>query len=176
MEIVLPPVHGKPFPHAEERRLFYVALTRAIRSAYLITNSRIPSPFVRELLNTSPEVEKRDELTPTCPKCPRGSLVPSMSGENLRCSNFPRCEHTAPRCPDCRLGYVTIRDGKGECSNLACHATPQICPRCANGILVPRSGNTSFWGCSQFGTKPSCRYTTPWEPEASSPLADTNQR
>ena len=135
MELVLPPVHGKPFPHAEERRLFYVALTRAIRSAYLITNSRIPSPFVREILTTSHEVEKRDELTPTCPKCPRGSLAPSMSGENLRCSNFPRCEHTAPRCPDCRLGYVIIRDGKGECSNPACAATPRICPRCADGIL-----------------------------------------
>jgi DNA helicase IV len=38
------------FPHAEERRLFYVALTRARQAVVLITNPRRMSPFVIELL------------------------------------------------------------------------------------------------------------------------------
>ncbi len=176
MELVLPPIHGQPFPHAEERRLFYVALTRAVRGAYLIADSRNPSPFVRELLNTSPEVENRGDLAPPCPECPRGSLAPSMSGENLRCSNFPRCGHMTPRCRGCCLGYVTIQDGEGKCSNPVCEAPPQICPRCEDGILIPRSGSTFFWGCSQFHAEPSCRYTTPRDPGARVPRQDTQHR
>ena len=31
LTIVMPPTHGEPYPFAEERRLFYVALTRARR-------------------------------------------------------------------------------------------------------------------------------------------------
>lgn len=37
------------FPHAEERRLFYVALTRAKQRVWVTYNSS-PSPFVRELM------------------------------------------------------------------------------------------------------------------------------
>ena len=38
LEIVLPPIHGQGYPYGEERRLFYVALTRARRGSYLITD------------------------------------------------------------------------------------------------------------------------------------------
>ncbi|KHD88361.1 MAG: hypothetical protein OM95_09475 [Bdellovibrio sp. ArHS] len=38
------------FPYAEERRLFYVALTRAKRKAFLLTRKGIPSLFLQELL------------------------------------------------------------------------------------------------------------------------------
>ena len=161
MEIVMPPALGQAFPHAEERRLFYVAMTRAIKSAYLIADSRNPSPFVRELLKESPEVENPGDLAPPCPKCPRGALVPSVSGENLRCSNFPSCSHRAPRCPGCRQGYVTIREWRVKCSNPGCKQPPRVCPSCREGVLVPRTGHTEFWGCSRFQAEPSCRYTTP---------------
>ena len=161
MELVMPPALGQAFPHAEERRLFYVAMTRAIRSAYLIADARNPSPFVRELLKSSPEVEDRGDLAPPCPKCPRGALVPSVSGENLRCSNFPNCSHLAPRCPGCRQGYVTIREWRVKCSNPGCEQPPRVCPGCREGILVPRTGHTEFWGCNRFQAEPSCRYTTP---------------
>ena len=98
MELVMPPAHGQAFPHSEERRLFYVAMTRAIRSAYLIADAKNPSPFIRELLKSSPEVEDRGNLAPPCPKCPRGALIPSASGENLRCSMS--CRYTTPRKKD----------------------------------------------------------------------------
>ena len=38
------------FPRAEERRLFYMALTRARRAVLLISHPRRTSPFVIELL------------------------------------------------------------------------------------------------------------------------------
>ena len=38
------------FPYAEERRLFYVALTRARRRVYVVGDRRRPSPFFDELL------------------------------------------------------------------------------------------------------------------------------
>ena len=159
LTIVMPPTHGDPFPHAEERRLFYVALTRARKAVYLVTDPVRPSPFVRELLKNCPEVKAKDGMRPPCPACEKGALVPSQSGDNLRCSNFPRCQHLSPRCPGCKRGYVRITEEKAECSNPGCEAPPETCPRCRNGILVVRSGHTKFWGCSRYQGTPSCTYT-----------------
>ena len=62
LTIVMPPTHGDPYPFAEERRLLYVALTRARKAVYLITDPVKPSPFVRELLKNCPEVTVRDGM------------------------------------------------------------------------------------------------------------------
>lgn len=48
LEALLP--HLDSYPHSEERRLFYVALTRARKKSYLLADSTAPSVFVRELL------------------------------------------------------------------------------------------------------------------------------
>ena len=40
--------------HEEERRLFYVALTRTKNKIYILINKKI-SPFVNELINDYPE-------------------------------------------------------------------------------------------------------------------------
>jgi len=65
------------FPHAEERRLFYVALTRARRAVLLITHPRRMSPFVIELLK-NPHVTvtgNSDAPAEICPGCGQGTLV-----------------------------------------------------------------------------------------------------
>lgn len=49
------------YPYAEERRLFYVALTRTKNKVYLLTNKNNPSIFVKEILKESKKhIEIRD--------------------------------------------------------------------------------------------------------------------
>ena len=163
LEIVLPPVHGRGFSHAEERRLFYVALTRARRGTHLVTDPNRPSQFVRELLKQSPEIRQLGELRPGCPACPRGTLLQSQSGDNLRCSNHPTCRHLAPRCPGCQAGYAIVQpDGTGaRCTNPDCQSPPPLCPQCKFGIVVLRSGTSQFWACTGYWNTPSCTFTAP---------------
>lgn len=88
------------FEDAEERRLFYVALTRAKSTVTLITLAHKESPFVVELVKTHQiKVETLDGTqTPTevCPVCGEGFLVRRHGkyGAFLGCSRFPRCRHT----------------------------------------------------------------------------------
>ena len=89
------------FEHAEERRLFYVALTRARRHVTLIAPSERESVFGTELMKAG-----RLELSPlstarmleSCPKCGRGVLKARQRRSDgvafLGCSAFPRCRFT----------------------------------------------------------------------------------
>ena len=58
LELVLPSVGERAFPHAEERRLFYVAATRAKYGVYLVSHSRHPSTFVREVLSSGHSIRR----------------------------------------------------------------------------------------------------------------------
>ncbi|MBL1376547.1 UvrD-helicase domain-containing protein [Zobellella iuensis] len=48
LDLLLP--DEEEFPHAEERRLFYVGLTRARDQVFLLADRQIPSVFIKELL------------------------------------------------------------------------------------------------------------------------------
>lgn len=88
------------YPHAEERRLLYVALTRARKEVTLLAVEGLESPFVLELMK-HPDVvvldsAGRGSAVRVCPSCGQGSLVARKGpyGEFLGCSTFPRCRHT----------------------------------------------------------------------------------
>ena len=88
-------------PHAEERRLFYVALTRAKEMTILYTQSERESEFLIELQRDGLIDIRRQEgplSVETCPECHRGSIVVKRNrkrgNEFLGCSRFPRCEYT----------------------------------------------------------------------------------
>ena len=89
---------GESFPFAEERRLFYVALTRANEMVLLYTEKHRKSEFLVELQKDG-AIEIRNEgsgsASEPCPKCARGVLVVRNGkfGEFLSCSRFPRCDY-----------------------------------------------------------------------------------
>lgn len=92
------------FPHGEERRLFYVALTRARKAVTLFTIRGRESSFVTELLED--ELLSESPLSTAapaivCPTCAHGSLVPRTGpyGQFYGCSRFPACRHTQKAMP-----------------------------------------------------------------------------
>ena len=62
LELVLPVTGESASPFAEERRLFYVAMTRARRGVYLVTDPIRPSAFVCELLRESGDLRQLGEF------------------------------------------------------------------------------------------------------------------
>jgi DNA helicase-4 len=87
------------YEHAEERRLLYVALTRARRQVTLLASSDQPSPFVAELLRYPHVVVMGtgDTQVQPCPKCGKGTMVDRRGkyGPFLGCSAFPSCRNTS---------------------------------------------------------------------------------
>ena len=75
------------YPYAEERRLFYVALTRAKDKAYLVVEEGNESVFVTEMEKRFEQDLKKEAFT--CPRC-GGSLVKRQGkyGEFYGCSNY----------------------------------------------------------------------------------------
>ncbi len=77
------------FENGEERRLFYVAMTRAKEQLYLITEDRNKSKFILEL-----EGKISNELIQKCPNCITADLVRRSGQKNgkewafLGCSNY----------------------------------------------------------------------------------------
>nr|MCR4647568.1 UvrD-helicase domain-containing protein [Lachnospiraceae bacterium] len=83
------------YPFAEERRLFYVALTRAKVKAFLVVADNQESGFAKELMKRYQEQLKKENYT--CPKC-GGRLVKKKGkyGEFFGCSNYGKngCGYT----------------------------------------------------------------------------------
>lgn len=78
------------FPNGEERRLFYVALTRAKKHIYILSSNEYPSKFIQEL----DENEKVTSLK--CEWCDNGKLVEryGMHGYFYACNNNHYCNFT----------------------------------------------------------------------------------
>lgn len=98
LQLALP--EPEAFPFAEERRLFYVALTRARKSVTLITQAGRESSFVIELVKDHrlPSIDHQGGLASVdvCPTCSKGTLVQRSGpfGRFMGCSTFPRCDYT----------------------------------------------------------------------------------
>ncbi len=148
-------------PNAEERRLLYVALTRARRQAFLLAEGGAPSSFVTELIEDGYDITvfgRPPEGDVACPLCREGRLE---RRENPRdrtvfygCSNWPLCEHTKHPCPKCGTG-LPVRSGNTlRCRD--CGGAIEACPAC-DGWLETRMGRFGrFLGCSSY---PACDYT-----------------
>lgn len=90
------------FEHAEERRLLYVALTRARKQAYLVTKQNRDSMFAVELMSDSlidvvtlDATNSENPPVQTCTKCKKGVMVIRTGPYSnfLGCNRFPKCVH-----------------------------------------------------------------------------------
>ena len=147
------------YPNSEERRLFYVALTRAKNHVYLVSNINNPSDFVKELTKDEyfvEELEVHETDTPKCPRCQTGKIVTRHNeyGMFYACSNYPYCGYISPRCPQCKSGYMLKVGIKYECNQ--CGYKANACPNCKEGIRVHRNSRYGpFFGCTNY---PDCTY------------------
>lgn len=134
------------YQYAEERRLFYVALTRTRSIVYVLSNKNKPSVFVKEIEPRSavlnPELIETDAGNAyQCPLCKGGKLELKKRNSDghlfYGCTNFPLCKYTNSieavesnrRCPQCG-DYMQKRNGPyGEfykCSNMSCKKTESL--------------------------------------------------
>lgn len=168
IERILP--HAEEFLHAEERRLFYVALTRARHSVWLLTQPGRESPFISELLQGGYDVRFDREAMKAaviaqahCPVCLEGVLEPRRGSKGVfyGCSLFPYCDGVALPCPKCGQGAFTSVGLHHRCSNPDCNFEADNCPSCGVGYLRLNQGKYgAFYGCSNWrGDNPaSCNY------------------
>ena len=151
------------FPNAEERRLFYVALTRAKKHVYIIDDiCSLNSPFVSEILRGEYEIKSQGQpsLSILCPICKTGEtkLKDGKFGQFYQCSNYPYCDYTPATCPDCGKGFLRKKQTMFHCSSPDCTFSALVCPSCG-GYLKKKSKNGDFFGCSNYTR--GCRYTQP---------------
>ena len=152
---------GEDIKNAEERRLFYVAVTRAKKHVYILTNGEgRPSEFLTEIQQGNYEIENDSpiEVGKCCPVCKTGQIIQRSGnyGTFYSCSNYPYCEFTPKSCPKCQAGYLLRDEEAYKCSNDACSFAVHICPKCYDGYLILRSGKYGhFYGCSAY---PKCEY------------------
>lgn len=74
------------YAFSEERRVFYVGITRAKKHTWVLYNNNNPSPFIREFKGVLPPDAKIDEVIPEeclCPKCQCGRIVEVKRGRAI---------------------------------------------------------------------------------------------
>ena len=131
------------YDYAEERRLFYVALTRTKNRVYIITPQQHPSEFVLELIRDYPQVEvfgkinkepQEKTLDKRCPICGYPLQLRYKKAYGLKlwiCTNEPEIcdfmtnnlvggEMSIMKCEKCKDGYLIVKDGSGSGPFLGC--------------------------------------------------------
>ena len=158
LEMLLP--KAEDFKYAEERRLFYVALTRAKHHVYLIADGNKVSSFIRELVNGKYEI-LTDEFQgngfqqqladSSCEHCKTGYMVERKSqyGIFFGCNQYPLCNHTQKACLRCGStletnGYFRV------CKNPSCDFVEPVCPKCGGSMILRKSNYGTFWGCANY--------------------------
>lgn len=130
--------------HAEERRLFYVAMTRTKNRVYFIAPEENPSEFLLEIKHDYKNVslkgkwnedpEKISFLKKSCPMCGYPMQFRYKSAYGLRlyiCTNEPEVcgfmtnEYKAGKmsiikCDSCRDGYLIVKPGIDNSFMLGC--------------------------------------------------------
>ena len=131
-----------PFPYAEERRLWYVALTRTRSLTYILVPAWAPSIFIKEIrgeyFELNPYMREALSRQISCPRCKEGHLVArEKDGETFYgCSNYPYCTYS-------------INDKEAVARN-------QRCPLCGDFVVMKVSQYGPYYACRNFPKR--CRF------------------
>lgn len=157
------PAQLDDFDNAEERRLLYVAMTRAREQVFFMCDPRSESCFVDELSQRKDvQLDGYFGEEVYCPDCKSGKIHQKTGkyGILFSCVNFPYCEYKATTCSSCANGFLHFDQDENlyKCSNKNCDHTDEVCPECKTGRITLRNGPSGdFYGCSNF-KEFNCRY------------------
>ena len=204
LERALRVFRGKDNAEEEERRIWYVALTRAKRKVYVIVSADTDrhSPFADELYHNESGVfdvgedelaELLEPLRPhvPCPVCtPRGRTAAVLAvregrhGRFAGCTSFGagpdhHCGHRERVCERCEQGLmIRLGNERARCQNPECRHEAPLC-RCTvpRPMVERRHGRTGhrFWGCQRYGMDGSCAVTKRWDEPGQSGTVHTGR-
>lgn len=177
------------FEFAEERRLFYVALTRAKHRVYVLADMTDVSPFVVELLDENYAIEQNEFSVSLvqkifeeikCVSCITGTLKPRVGNFKsfYSCSHFPLCDHKEEGCELCGNPMTRKRfTGFKVCLNDDCGHISPICSVCGGDMKLKKGPYGEFWGCSNYRGQnvPSCNIRIP-KAKLHLPILDVSRR
>lgn len=142
-------------PFAEERRLFYVALTRTKNRVYILTPQQKPSRFLIELINDykishsdNLNMEMIDLFRLRCPVC--GYPLKYEFNKNYGMGLY-LCTNEPEVCDFMTNSKVYLHD-------------IYKCDQCKDGYMIVKAkGNEVFYGCTGYdsSTKGGCRNMRP---------------
>lgn len=149
--------------YAEERRLFYVALTRTKNRVYLITPIHHPSKFILEIKDSFTNViikgenllpEDRLDLRRRCPCCGYPLQLRENKSFNVKINRLWVCSNDPEVC-----GFVSNDLTGGKMSILKC-------PQCVDGYLIVKpikkdgvDTGQRMLGCTNFkNDKTGCNF------------------
>jgi len=147
------------FENAEERRVMYVAMTRARETLTILASYARPSAFVTELADDPAygvvAARGAEPRVHACDEC--GGRLLGVTGREgrtrFRCEHVQHCGNTLPACASCGTGLPERVDGTAE-ARCACGAGYPACPQCSGGWLVERRGRYGlFRSCVRY---PAC--------------------
>ncbi len=142
-------VFDNSYLFAEERRLFYVALTRTKNKVYILTPVNNPSSFILEIIKynqvklynkTGIKLSKKPHL---CPKCGYPLI---RKYNSFKINNLYICSNEKELCD-----FKT--------NNLKYKKNITKCPKCNGDLIVKhsRKKNYDFIGCTNYNK--GCNYT-----------------
>ncbi|MBQ3883230.1 MAG: UvrD-helicase domain-containing protein [Bacteroidales bacterium] len=160
--------------YAEERRLFYVALTRTKNRVHIVTPIQRPSKFVLELIDDYPGVVLRGEVDRNhtkdlsnmkrCPVCHYPLQLRYKKNYGLRlwiCTNEPEmCDFMTNdpaggglpvlKCDCCRTGYLIVKRSKdGKKTFLGCTNYKEDGTGCNNMVWPENTGQYTSKGFTE---------------------------
>lgn len=173
-DLVLP--NSESYEYAEERRLFYVAVTRTKQHSFILFDSARPSVFIEEIKSEGKNgkykfnqvktegVKSMPKDFGTCSSCKTGKIVMRVMPDGrffFGCGYYPFCKNNPRTCNACNKYPLIKENYYFYCQNHECGNMVMSCEKCLDGVMEEREGRFGkFLGCSNYSNgKVKCKNT-----------------